>query len=744
MQLRIRETAILIIIGISTWSVWQPSVISLQVGIVTYGLMLWLLERSHYTRLIVWLMALLLGALRISSISTANEHDLESDQHTVGWVVHSVYRTALIESETERLKVQFYPEAPKQGELVAVWHQPFDQHISWRGGIDHQRRATAERLQYRKAKDWVVLSSPQRITQPEQLLDLKHGGVLWALLSGDKSGIDPQIKKQLQQTGTSHLLAISGMHIGLVAGCAYGLVHWVLGWLLLVEGWQNGQLNRWRHRLGLSASMAIAIWYGEQVGWPASAQRATLMVCLFCLGKWFELSFSLWDVLALAGVCIVWVEPSMLHDLGFQLSFAAVIGIGLFGQYAQRYTKKSNPRLVNGLILSVGMTIGATLGTLPLCAWIFQSLPVTGVVANLFATPFLATIAVPLSMLGLMLDVLWSWGSLLCFVVADASVELGVWLLEPCVMEPLPIAFDQWDMVMAVLLMLGISLGRWFWIRIGCGMFLLGLVWLNTPYYPVEKNKDVALIATFLPIGQGDATLLEWEDGEVWLVDGGPFTFDLVPYLRRQGIWQIDKLWLSHPHADHMEGLFPVLEELSVGALIVGRPLEQTDQDTRYSALWELAREKEVPIQIAHTLQSTKNLLNRGVRVLHPHDWKVDTSDRCNEESVVIEISVGEKRLLLMGDVEEDAERELLDDVRKVDVLKVAHHGSRSSSSPDLIALLQPTYSVISVGVNNRFAHPHPETLWTLRDSKILRTDINGTIEIQFTPEKVVTFVDKP
>ena len=146
-----------------------------------------------------------------------------------------------------------------------------------------------------------------------------------------------------------------------------------------------------------------------------------------------------------------------------------------------------------------------------------------------------------------------------------------------------------------------------------------------------------------------------------------------------------------------MDGLFPVLEQVEVGALIVGRVLELEDEGGRYSALWDLARSKHVPIQVA-TVQQEPDILRRGVRILHPHDWRVDTSDRCNEKSIVLEISAEHRQILLTGDVEEDAERHLLDKISDIDVLKVAHHGSRSSTTGDLITLLKPEWSVISVG----------------------------------------------
>ncbi len=733
--MRVLEVSIAIVLGIASWWLWEPSVGSLRYGIVFYVALLICLRKSNYSRVVIWVLAFLVGSLRMASMPTAVDVDVDEDVHTVGWVVHRNHRVALIESETERWKINFYPVAPPQGALVGVWHQPSKNTLPWEGGVDDKRREQAERTGRRRAKDWVLLTEPKRLIKPTILEELNHGGILWALLSGDKSDIDSNTKTVMQETGTSHLLAISGMHIGLVSACTYGLIHWLLGWIVLVEKWQQYGLGRWIQRVALLGSMVVACVYGQQVGWPASAQRAVLMVCIFCLGKFVELSFSVWDVLGLAAVMMVWMEPSLLHDLGFQLSFSAVAGIAMFGKQAHQWTSKSQTQTVRAVILSVGLTIGATLGTLPICGWVFQSLPISGVLANLLATPFIATLAVPISMLGVFVDTIqWKGMSIFCFAFADACIEVGLWLLQWCRVEPLVVAFDVWDVWLALILVLCAGLSKAIWVNIVSFMALVGLVWCNTPYVEMP-NSDLdtqELKVTFLPVGQGDATLLEWSDGTVWLVDGGPFNFELLPYLRRRGIWTIDAVWLSHPHADHMDGLFPVLEELDVKRMVVGRLLEAGDQGGRYSALWKLARDRGVPIQIAEQVQHDPEFLNKGLRILHPHDWTVDSSDRCNEESVVMEITHKDRRLLLMGDVEEDAERELEKVVRSADLLKVAHHGSKSSTSPDLIQLIDPKVSVISVGKQNRFGHPHAQTLWTLRHSQVLRTDIDGAVEVSF------------
>ena len=744
MHVRIVEISIGIIIGIVTWWCWEPSVANLRIGLFAYSILLIFCRQIWQIRMIFWIMALLLGALRMSSMTNTTNNDSDHDGYTTGWVVKANRRQALIQNEEQRLNIDFYPEAPNQGSLVSVWHQPKRGLIHWDGGVNPKKRILRERTGRRQAKEWIVHMEPKRAVKPEILDHLKYGDVLWALLSGDKSGISSDLKSLFRQTGTSHLLAISGMHIGLVSALAYVVLYRLIGWVVLIDRSERWGIGDWVKRLALFGSIITAIAYGHQVGWSASAQRAVFMVCIYCLGKGIDLYFSLWDVLGLAAAIMLMLEPSLMHDLGFQLSFTAVIGIGLFGQYAYRLTSKSQSRLIKGIIVSIGMTLGATLGTVPICAWIFQAIPLTGVIANLLVTPLLATMAVPVSMVGLLAGMIGcSVVEMALFLIADACVEVSIRCLKPLMFSPLSVAFDVLDVWLAfVCILSGAAVGSK-WGKSTAGIVFMALVWQNSPYggtYDSFVRRRPEMKIQFLPVGQGDATLIEWQDGEVWLVDGGPFTFDLVPYLKRQGVWRIDRVWLSHPHADHMDGLFPVLTQLEVGSLVVGRMLESADEGGQYFALWDLARSQNVPIQIAHTLQRELNRENRGVRILHPNDWTVDTSDRCNEESIVLELQIDKYKILLTGDIEEDAERELLDDLVEIDVLKVAHHGSRSSSSIAAISLLKPKWSVISVGDGNRFGHPHAQTLWTLKDSTVLRTDWHGLIQIEVDKGRIEVF----
>ena len=715
------ELAIVMAMGIVGWGYWQPSLEEILFGMSCLLGLLVLTNHPVLHRILLMLLAGLFGTGRMSAIDNEPLERLEQDVHSVLWVQQVVGREALVDNDSERWKMRFYDEVPLQGSLIGVWHRPVVNPTVLKGAIDQGDRSESTRRPNRSVVAWECITEPQRLDRPERLNYLSHGGIIWALVSGDKSGISTDSKELMRNTGTSHLLAISGMHIGLLALFAYAVVHIVLGWLAFVN------VGHWVQRLALCASVLAAWFYGEQVGWPASAQRAVWMISLFSLGKMWEVDFSLWSVLGISAMMMLSMQPELIYDLGFQLSYSAVIGIGGMLGLSTDWIAERCTGWQKIIWMSMVVSMGASLGTLPLCALVFQAFPSMGMLANLVAGPLMGTLAVPFSMLGVLLlqQEWWTLGGLL-ISCADACIALTMILVEPLNRGVVPLAFTHWEAGVAGCLIGGIHCQR----RLLQVSSVVLLVILCVQASPLETrwrgcvDRNDRLQVRFLNVGQGDATLIEWDDGRVWLVDGGPFSFDLVPYLRREGIWHIEQVWLSHPHADHMEGLNWVVRDLSVESLVVGRMPEEQDNQ-QFTALIDLAKEQEVEIRIASEIHQ------QGVRVLHPHDWVVEGSDRCNEESVVLELIHQGHRVLLTGDIEEDAESWLLNRLKPVSILKVAHHGSRSSSSSDFIQRTQPEHAVISAGLGNRFHHPHPSTLWTIRDSNIWRTDIHGTIVAQ-------------
>jgi competence protein ComEC len=226
--------------------------------------------------------------------------------------------------------------------------------------------------------------------------------------------------------------------------------------------------------------------------------------------------------------------------------------------------------------------------------------------------------------------------------------------------------------------------------------------------------RDV-LTVTFLAVGQGDAALVEWPDGRAWLVDGGPPSDQVLRYLRRRGIRHLDVAVLSHPHPDHLGGLAPVLESLDVDETWVPRPPRATELDYRRAWLVAFARTR---VRVAGDLED---------RIEHPlFGWRSPAravSSQVNDESLVIRIAHGEHSFLFTGDIEAGAERWLAPFLGPATVVKVAHHGSRTSSRPTLVEAVDARWAVISCGVENRFHHPAIETLARWKGSAVARTD---------------------
>lgn len=271
-------------------------------------------------------------------------------------------------------------------------------------------------------------------------------------------------------------------------------------------------------------------------------------------------------------------------------------------------------------------------------------------------------------------------------------------------------------------------------------LFLSGIfLFFSSLTHPLIANQ---LRISFLDVGQGDAILAEMPDGESLLVDGGPDAAVLEKLEQHLGAFnhKIDLMILTHPHLDHLAGLIEVLKRYEVKKVLITGAAHSTDQ---YIEFLRLINEKNIPLAIAkrgeefHFGEATlemlypfKDLTNKNI----PRD-NIATGGGLNDTSVVALLSYQNKKVLLMGDASAEIEKKLLKNLPEVDILKVGHHGSKYSSSPEFLAKIKPRYSVISAGRNNKYHHPHYRALKNLSDSgtKIYRTDLNGDIEAVIT-----------
>ena len=695
-----------VVLAAFLWNFWMPSVFSLKVGLLAFFTLLFWIPQDRWASVILICMMFLLGSLRISSISL---NPVEKDvYHSIAWVKGKVGQKWLLEGKNERWWAQIPKNMDLQlGELIALKHHPQRHFLALPNGILPKYQQERGRVTSTKISSLEKVIDVAPMSKPPQFISLSQGDILWALVSGQKQ-LDKETKILLQNTGTSHLLAISGMHIALLAG----LVFWLLKGLLFWMEW--GQCNL---RLPLLGAMGAGIYYGQLVGWPASAQRAVLMLLLFSVGRWWELDFSLWDVLGAAAGVLLLKEPMWVNDLGFQLSFSAVMGIAYFLPMIQRSIQDFS-KSIRWLLLSIGVSFGATMGTLPLCGLVFQQVPWVGLFSNIFVGPLVGGIATPLAMLGFLTD---GWLAQKSLYIANSSIEWALWILRLFDIAPLPIAWSVEVAWLVGVVILMVHYGRWWWRTLN-GFCLIGLVLWHSPYW---EHHPHFFEVHFLDVGQGDGTLLRWSDGEDWLIDGGPYSWEVGSYLKRLGIWKLQKVVISHAHPDHYAVLHQVLEQVEVESILIGRWPNKDEVD--YANLITKALDKGIRIELLG--KDFTGDPTHQVTVWHPQqNWKSQSSDWVNEESIVLEVEHGQHSWLFTGDIEKEAEELLISKMHKVDVLKVAHHGSKTSSMKELLQVLDPNVAVIQCGDQNRFGHPHPQTLWTLRERQVLQNNQVGTI----------------
>ena len=562
--------------------------------------------------------------------------------------------------------------------------------------------------------------------------------VVEALVLARMEGIDPEVRDRYARSGLAHLLSISGTHVGLIAG-------------LLMAG---AAASGFSAAAGSAAAIAITWAYVLFLGAPAAAARSALMLTLFLAARLLQRPARASAILAASGVVLVAWDPGVLAQAGFQLSFAGMVGlIGLSPPIARALPQ----RLPHWLRDGVAGGIAATLATAPVSALHFQQIAPIGVAANLIAVPAMA-VAVPA--IGVCLAV---------GVVSDGAASFlagGTGLLvdvldrtaEAAAAVPYGHAHVTADLAIALALAGGAAAAAWRGAaaplapgrgvrrpvrRAAAAATALAVLvaWPAT----AARGGSGALEIHVIDVGQGDAIALRTPNGAWLLIDSGlrSDTWDagartVAPYLLRRGVRRIEALILTHPHADHIGGAAAVEDRIAVARILdAGRPYESG----MHTELVADARADRRPWLRGET-GAWMEVDGVRLEVLHPRA-EFDNDD-VNELSVVIRVEWRDFTLLLTGDAGAPAERAILEHARRsgttgrldVDVLKVGHHGSRTSTTPEFLAATRPELALIAVGRNNRYGHPHPLVMRRLeeRGIEVMRTDRHGTILLLVQP----------
>jgi competence protein ComEC len=634
----------------------------------------------------------------------------------------------------------------------------------------------------------------------------KGRALIEVMVLGEKAEVPPTLWEQFRRAGVIHVLSVSGLHLACVAWLALGLLRALLGGIgRLLPG---AAVRFPPHRAAAAAALPIVWAYTELTGGAAATVRAAAMVTIALLATLAGRRPQLGTTLAAAALVMLLVAPASTFDLSLQLSFAAVVGLAALPapRWPWMGASTHEPPLASlhlpgllrratraaasagaGLLWAAAASL-ATTG--PLSAQAFGELGVAGLWTNLLVIPLAELALVPVCLAGSLVSLVSQRGAAPLFQLGHGLAQATCWVVQQAA-DSAP-SLPQWRPGL-----LGVAAA---WLaalllvhRPRCWPIAVALVSLEPTTSGLHRlwerrqhQAEPTLYVTFLDVGQGDSALVELpprggREPERILIDGGgalppggrdPGVWAVVPYLRHRGIHHLDVVVVSHPHPDHVGGLFALLGDpgggptagspaVSVGELWMADVAEGDDRGPLDRAIRELARRRRIPVVAPRTHR-------RGpitIDVLHPYDpaaapAHLEVSQGAaprmpptlgdNDASLVLRIGLGRSHVLFPGDVEHAGE-EILTRYRAqqldANVLKVPHHASRTSSSLELLRAVHPQLAVASLAQDNLFGFPHREVLERYRAAGVplLRTDRAGAVRIALDPQgHLTTTVTRP
>lgn len=584
----------------------------------------------------------------------------------------------------------------------------------------------------------------------------KEASILCTMLLGDKTSLDSELKELYKRNGIVHILSISGLHITMIGMGIYKLLR----------------------RTGCSVfpaaltGSAVLIFYGLLTGMGISACRAIGMYLIRMLGELLGRSYDMLTALGFMGILMLLRQPEYLRHSGFLLSFGSVCGIGLLLPVLQGKEKPGKDGISSFRrpfalrlreLLAPGLAI--TIFTLPVHLCFYYEIPVYSLFLNLMVLPFMGVV------MGTGLTAMLLPDTLLPLARASAAagcLVLGGYERLCGLFDRLPFHTwrpgcpQSWQVIAFYALMAVYILAGGFWKKREPGgkrrmkryeVCLWAIPAAAVLLIGIRFHADLEV--TFLDVGQGDGIFVRTNAGETYLFDCGSSSeqqigkYTLIPFLKYQGVSRIDAVFISHPDADHYNGILELLEQGPKEGIRVERIfLPDVAEERRkedFSELTDAAERYAGSRPVKLMFLSKGDAWKSGETVftcLHPGSGSLlqDT----NEYSLCFLLSQGSFSMLFTGDVQGEGEEQLLktlqdQSIQNISVLKVAHHGSRNSTPEELLRLLKPRLAVISCGEDNSYGHPHPELMERLNRAgcRIYMTPQTGALSLRLRSNRL-------
>ncbi len=550
-----------------------------------------------------------------------------------------------------------------------------------------------------------------------------------ALLIGYKHELDPEDKTAFSRAGLSHIMAVSGLHVGFILAPF---------WLIIPFFWTF----RYGKQTGLAILVLILFFYAGLTGFSASVSRASLVGGFLMYGRLFHKVRDSKNLTALAALIILLVNPDDIFDIGFQLSFGAVYIILLSSATISHYLPDWIRFSWYGMpVMVVVISILVQAGLYPLLVYYFGEFSLIGPLANALVVPFLtfavpaALFLIPIALAFPDLSQIMNWPiqvfleNLHEFVRWTSTLD-GSWIqtnLES------PMLFLIWISALFAIAAWTIPKLRWKYI---CGFLLVLCLYQGQLLY--EKTALPVMKITILDVGQGDATLISTPNNNHFLIDTGRWAPSynsakhvIIPHLKAEGISRLNAVFHSHPHADHIGGTVELIDHFPIDTIYNAGA---TYDSNLYRTYLQKAAQKDIPVK---SLSAGDIIdLDPSIRIFIYGPGSTKTFTNVNDHSLILELIYGSTEFLFMGDAEVNQEKRLVTnypDLLDTDFLKVGHHGSKTSSNNILLKAATPDISTVSLARSNRFNHPHPDAIKRLRqtNSELYFTSLDGALQFE-------------